>query len=485
MENALRIELTPTFSFEVDQKLDAIDNQLQIIDDQIDNYTNHADKLDYTIAICSGIIAGIIDILFVGKLDLAANYEWSSEQINSFVIHIAKSQGFSGDNLDGAIRFLEKFGTPSDSVYSALGGARQHHLWDFAHHASPVGLAFSLLTQFTGNAYGTNTAGAFISVPITDTTFIGSNFSSKITFGLVYWVLHLASDMAGSSGTPGGGTGIPGPILSVVKLLSSSPLFNDREQVNKLSLNVSKLFNGTLLADRGPDGKMLRDAAGKPLIHKMDLRGELGLLHALGKQSLPIIVNEALVRGFYFVNRLVDELKTCQHIKDINWKHLSPTGNRTIERMILISTGTFIAVDTVDAAIEGAINCKGTWAEFARQAIIRLNFVGVGRFTVALGTDAIMGIKKHIKLKDRMILKNQILSLLQVKLYRGEVLLWTTVKEAHCSMSEFEQALTTALLQISSDAEDFQESISGIAQTDFTSLEGFNPGLTSEILSIL
>ena len=132
MDENMKIELKPQFDFEsecksveveiinpknlVDARLDEIDNQIADLDISIDKLTNHADKLDYAVSVASGIIAGIIDILFVGKFDLQEGRDWSSEKINDFVTTVAKKQGYEGDDLQGAIRHLEKFGAPSDSV---------------------------------------------------------------------------------------------------------------------------------------------------------------------------------------------------------------------------------------------------------------------------------------------------------------------------------------------------------------------------------
>ena len=501
MDENIKIELKPQFDYEsecksveleiinpknlVDARLDQIDNQIADLGISIDKLTNHADKLDYAVSVASGIIAGIIDILFVGKFDLQEGRDWSSEKINDFVTTVAKKQGYEGDDLQGAIRHLEKFGAPSDSVYNDFGGGLQHHLRDFAHHASPVGLVFSMLTQFTQKAYGTNTAGAFIVVPIDKTTFIGDSVPTKITFGLVYWVLHMASDMAGSSGSPGAGTGIPGPILSIVKLLSSTPIFNDKEQVNELSLKVSKLFNGSLLAERGSDGKILKGADGKPLIHQMDLRGELGVMHQLAKQALPVIVNEAFVRGFYFINRLIDEVKDKQSLKEVDWDKTIPFGKRTIERMMTIATGTFTAIDTLDAVIEGAIYSKANWAEFGRQVVLRLNFVGIGRFTIALGTDAFMGLRKGKKSRERMLLKAESLYLLEAKMYYGDQLMWTAVQDAGQSVDSLFEAMQKLSTQIAEDMKAAQGSIREIENVDVSAIDANNKDLTTEILDIL
>ena len=501
MDKSMKLQLTPKSEFDaecksievemlnssctVDERLDEIDCQIEELDSSIDKLTNHADKTDYVVAVISGVIASIIDAVFVGKFDLQEGRDWSSEKINDVVLNIAKKNGYDGDDLQGAIRHLEKFGAPSDSVYSDFGGALQHHLRDFAHHASIVGLIFSMLTQFTKKAYGTTPDGAFQIVPINDTTFIGDTIPKKITFGLIYWILHMASDMAGSSGAFGAGTGVPGPILSIVKLLSSAPIFNKKGQTNELSLKISKLFNGTLLADRDTSGKILKDENGKPLIHQMDLRGELGVFQQLGKQAIPVIINEALVRGFYFINRLIPELKQHKSIKDIDWKKTIPFGNRTIERMMTIASGTFCAVDALDAVIEGAINSKANWVEFGRQVVLRLNFVGIGRFTVALGTDAVMGLSKDKKSRERMLLKAESLYLLEAKLFCGDKLMWTACKDANKSIDELYDAMQRMSVQITENVSAIQQSIQQVAALDESELEKNNQGLTKDILDIL
>lgn len=68
----------------------------------------------------------------------------------------------------------------------------------------------------------------------------------------------MASDMAGSSANAGAGTGLPGPILSLAKELSSLPIFNNSDAVKDLKVNISKLFNGTLLAKRDENGNIMR-----------------------------------------------------------------------------------------------------------------------------------------------------------------------------------------------------------------------------------
>ncbi|AFS77512.1 hypothetical protein Curi_c04370 [Gottschalkia acidurici 9a] len=421
---------------EVDERLAIINHKVEELNAEIDRLTNHADGLDYTIAVASGIIAGAIDIFYVREFSLDRGKEWSNGKVNNFVMNLAKKKGYKGDDLQGAIRHLEQFGTPSDSVTAQFGGGKQHHLRDFAHHPTPVGLTFSLLTQFTGMAYGTNTLGAFQVVPVENKSFIGENFPEKITFGLVYWFLHMASDMVGSNVNAGAGTGLPGPILSLVKELSSLPIFNNSKAIQELRVNISKLFNGTLLAKRDENGKIMKGPDGKPLIEKFDLRTEVGVAYEIGRQAIPVVVNEALVRGFYFLRRLIQQLKEKESLKHIEWKKTLPFKNRTIVRMMTIATGTFTAIDLADAGIRAVIKSGGFNPATLGNFILRVNFVGIGRFAIAVTTDVAMGIKKSKKENERIRLRGEGLQLLNAKVFYKEADMWIAAENIDKAIEE-------------------------------------------------
>lgn len=315
------------------------------LDKQIDMLKSQADVLDYLVAACSGLLCGALDVLWVGDFDLAGGREASSEAINGLVTKIARIAGYDGDDLTGAVRSLEKLAPiPSDANTSDFGGGLQHHLRDFSHHPTLAGLVFSLLTQFTGRSYGVNTAGAFFAADVPERAFglIGKTVPEKIMFGTLRWFLHLTSDMAGSSSTAGlsGGMGIPGPLLSLAKELSATPLFRNISIGNvSLSEFLSKLFNGTLLAGHDETGRIVK---GTEL--RFDLRGELGALSELGRQAIPVIANECVVRGFYLLRHLASEIarvhpRTLEDMRRIAWESVRPFGNPTIDRMLTIATG--------------------------------------------------------------------------------------------------------------------------------------------------
>lgn len=347
-----------------------------------DDTVDKAESLDYIIAASSGLITGLLDVFWVGEISLQRAESWGKEKSEEIVVKAAKLVGYKKDSLDGAIRFLEKkYPMASDGATPEFGGSLQHHLRDYAHHPTIAGLIFSILTQFTGYAYGTDTKGNFTLKNVSTHPGIGSDFTSKVFNGTVVWLFHLVSDMAGSSFTPGTGIGIPGPMISFLKEISTLPIVKELKVKYKgdsleLSKWISKLFNGDFF--EGNVGRL----KGR---QRFDLRLEMGLVNEISRQILPVVINECLVRGFYSMSRLLREVenKEVQSLKDIariNPDNFLPRNNKVLTRMITISSGTFLVVDFVGAAVYA----KGINKTF----LLHINYLGIGRFMFAIKTDA-------------------------------------------------------------------------------------------------
>ena len=375
----LQIELKPYNEATINTEYD-LDRIIFDLDSQIELLSSQADNLDYLVSVASGVLCSMLDILWVGEFSLERGRGIASDKIDGFVTKTAKMLGCKNDDLESAVKFLEKkFPIPSDGNTPDFGGGLQHHLRDFAHHPTIVGLMFSLLTQFTYKSYGTDTSGSFkiVDVPEVSRAFIGDDVPSKILFGTITWFFHLVSDVAGSSSSVGksGGTGIPGPMLALAKELSVLPIFkNMNVSENSLSVFLSKLFNGTLLAKHDENGTIIKET-----VLKFDLRGELGVGVELGRQAVPVVANDCIVRTFYFIRRLAMEIRSndIQSISDmnqINWDNVKPLNNPTIARMLTISTGVFTTIDVGEAVI-------------TQKYWVSINYVGVGRFAMAIGED--------------------------------------------------------------------------------------------------
>lgn len=363
------------------------ENLREVVEVDWTDNVKKADRTDYLLAITSGAIAGLIDSFFVGKFSLEHANKWGSDEINKFVKIVARRNGYEGDKLSGAITFMErKYAIAADSKTADFGGGLQHHLRDFSHHFSLCGLMCSIFTQFSSKVIGTDTNGKLLIVDLDDKNLIGKNFAEKVLFGIVHWFFHMVSDMAGSKSTAGKGTGIPGPILSLIKEASVLPCFRDRKiGEEEFYVWVSKLFNGTLLAKRDKNGKIIEAV-------RFDLRTEIGILQEFGKQSVPVLINECLVRGMYLLRRLnvaINEayINSVKDFENIDISELLPFNNRIIKRMVTVSSGTFLAVDSIDAAIKSAIKNKGINPKTIVDFAVNINYVGIGRFVIACKAD--------------------------------------------------------------------------------------------------
>ena len=351
---------------------------------EFDKSVDKAERADYIVAAAIGASAGILNIFWQKQFDLSEAHAWGKKKTESFVFDVAKVAGFKpdGKDLKDSIRFLEDmFPLASDRLTPEFGGGLQHHLRDFAHHPSPVGLLMSILAQFTGKGYGTDTSGAFVVLNLPADALIGKTFPEKLFYGTIIWAMHLVSDMAGSSGALGEGTGIPGPILSFLKELSALPIFKKEGADNAFSKWISKLFNGTLI----------RDADGNPI--RIDFRTELGVTDQVLSQTKSVIANECLVRGYYFLSRLKDEIsrndvRSLKDLERIDVKRVIPTDERSLIRMLTISSSVFVLTNLGIALGKAAVTSKGDFKKFAGGVLLNLNFVGIGRMAVTIASDS-------------------------------------------------------------------------------------------------
>ena len=433
---------------ETEERLAFIDDKVSELNSEIDILTNHANDIDYTIAVASGLLTGLLDSFFgedIKKLTdnkinskviggakeekikksieraqeqaKRKNLQLTSEQIKSIRESVEKqfTPNDSSDEeskriLTKAIRYLENNKESStDKIWNFKGSKitpESHHLDDLSHHASIVGLVASILTQFTRKGYFSDKHGSNFPIKIDEKKgdLIGENIPAKFVCGVSNWFWHLMSDVAGTNKNPGAGRGIPGPLMSLFKTASSLPILKEI----KLPEIANKIFEEA----------------------RFDFRKEIS-------SSIPVLLNDIIVRISFFVRRLIIELKGKDSFREVNWKNTLPFRNRTIVRMLTIASGTFIAVDIVDAAVRsGGVNAS---------CILRVNFVGVGRFAIAITTDTGMGVKKGIKENKRIDLIGEQLKLMNVKVSYKQADMWVFAKDARESIKEAYQMVVPAI----------------------------------------
>lgn len=187
---------------------------------------NSCDACDYLTAVACGAIGGLVDIFFVSTPEDSKLGKWTDQQVDNTVMAFARKMGWNPkekniNNVNSAIGFLEqrfkvnydqRLSTDVDNLFEIL--PKSHHMMSLAHSPDIIGLFFSVLNQFTSTS--TFVAGGTL-ITISTKTFElqGTTFISKIFSGVVNWFGHLMSDVAGSSGSHGRGTGIVMPFYEL------------------------------------------------------------------------------------------------------------------------------------------------------------------------------------------------------------------------------------------------------------------------------
>lgn len=495
---------------EIDERLSEVQDKIAVLNRDIDKLTNHADGIDYATAVMSGIITGMIDAIVVGKWNFANAKADAYEDVNRQVIDFAKKQpdyneycrsAIEGkgrprvkekdpNRLNTAIEFLEwKFHLPGDGAYSSgnfgIDGST-HRLDDFCHHPTLVGLICSVIVQFTGSTLYVNKFGKSVNIPITVNeygNFVGTNHVTKMFSGVINWFIscakamanrkgHLMSDIATESS-------LPGSFLSIIKELAATPAIQNKDfQINLARAFKNGIGDGKGQVDLGVFNSLFEGAQ-----NKIDIITENAIMHEIKRQTMPVIINEVLVRASYFIRRLIKELKEKQDVNSIEWKKVIPFNNRTIVRMMTIASGTFTTIDMADAAIHSISKMENPVTFFSNM-ILYVNFAGVGRIAIAIASDVGMGISRNAKRNQRMMLMNEQITLLNAKIYYKQAGMWIAAENTLKTLEEAYSMVekTTAILE--EEIKDINNSLDHIEKMA-SAIDEKNPGLIDEINDLL
>ena len=319
----------------------------------------HCDQYDYMIAATSGLIGGLIDILFVGMPGQSPLGNLTDEATNKSVQLFAKMNGWQGANSDkdptrSAIGFLERnFKVNYDQRYGAdvehffKMSTKNHHIKNLAHSPDLCGLFFSLLDQFQSTATfvgifdvlnddGIKIGESSKLIRINTETFElqGTNLISKIYCGFINWLGHLFSDVAGSSGASTRGSGIPIPFYSLLQFADFGSFGQHRQSFATLAVRAFE--------------------AGYDFRHGMAM-------------AIPVVITELLTRFMWSFKQRIYHQKA--------WLDCIPNGNvPELRRMLLVSHGTLCLMDGMDAALKSA----GQPIQF----LLRTNLIGWTKFSM-------------------------------------------------------------------------------------------------------
>lgn len=391
-----------TFSHSIQNEMEkallekeTLESQLNENLEQLRLLTPECDKLDYALAVSSGALCGVLDIFFVAKPGESSfsniTDKWFEERTKDF----AKLNGWNGEGgLSSAVRKLENvFKIPYDQTGMKEAGLqflgldmKNHRFKSLGHNPSILGLFFSVLDQFGDQEgsiahYVANGDLIIWKVPDGQYELRGKTIPAKLFSAVVNWFGHLISDMSGSSVSKGRGMGIPSPlwtwtndIIAIKRTLKIEPTDFDKH-FNQIALDL--------------------------YAQGYDTRYQTA-------QAIPVFINEMTVRLLYSVRRMIryySVTAASERTVKACWEACEPFSNATVKRMLTVAHGTFCLIDTGDAFIRGAATGAGTFN--VTEFFMRLNIIGIGRFTVSLYGEAERSINAHYLKKDVSFLNKE------------------------------------------------------------------------------
>ena len=342
-----------------DENIPDVD-QDTIYESAFEESVNENKKLYYGLAAASGVLTGTLTGLFPGKIENAA--ENSKQLAEKALKQAAKNLG-QGKNVQSLIETLQPL-IPSD-----INGMK-----DLASAPGLLGLAVAMAAQVGNQRYLISQNGELIFTPLDAKKTVKSpDIAGSLLFGFIYWFLQLvvreAEDEAGADKHY---KDIPAPLMKLAKKLAKLDMFR-----NLTTDYVSEII---------PIATYLASVAQ----HVSD--DDRDWSEHVKKQVFPVALNEALTRGSYLLLHLHREIaegkiKSLADLRKCDLNKLFPRENRTLLRMLTISSGTFVAVSTSIVAVRSAAQSAGNPAIFLARFAVSVNLVGIGRFIVALRKD--------------------------------------------------------------------------------------------------
>ena len=303
-------------------------------------YNDKCDKYDYLLSVGCGAIAGLVYIFFVGAPTDSKLQGWTDTQIDKTVMTFAKTVGWSPregkeKSVASAIGFLEKkFSVNYDQRHSGdvdrlfTMSAKNHHMKSLAHSPDIIGLFFSVLNQFTSTSSFLE-KGKLITIQTETYELQGHDFISKLFCGITNWFGHIMSDVAGSSGAVGRGSGVVIPFYELFQLCEFGD-FQVGKDRNTLAMVATKVFQ------EGYDARF-------------------GLTMAI-----PVILCELSIKLIWSIKQYFYHKRPLQECIP-NKRH------DDLRIMLIIGDGTLCLMDGADAVIRSG----GNWVNF----FLHLNIV--------------------------------------------------------------------------------------------------------------
>ncbi|MCD8120272.1 MAG: hypothetical protein LUE29_12500 [Lachnospiraceae bacterium] len=344
-----------------DYKFSTEENRRLLLED------DKCDKYDYLAAVACGALGGVIDVFLVGTPGNTTLGKWTDSQVNQAVMAFSKKMGWkptaaNANNVNSAIGHLERTfrvnydqRKPGDVGNLFNISPNSHHMMSLAHSPDIVGLFFSILNQFTStSSFVAN--GQLITIRADTHELQGGNLITNVICGIANWFGHLMSDIAGSSGSHGRGTGIVMPFY---------------EFFGFCKFGSFSTQSGT---------KDVSEIAMQAFTQGYDFRYGLAM-------AMPVVITDVLIKLIWGLRR---HFQYRYPIRDC----IPSSRHATLRMMLLTGHGTLCAIDAIDAGVRSG----GEPINF----FLRLNLVAWFRFVTLVLKEVLIRVGLSDALYDQV-----------------------------------------------------------------------------------
>lgn len=369
----------------------ALDAEISKVEQALKSYECNASMLDYAAAVISGILAGAVDAFLVGETSL---FDGTQRSIQDQAVEIVRKVLVRNTAN-------EKIMKPVMHKAADAGLLTEIPLLEeLAKRPTVLGLLAAVAVQIS--------RGGMVIKPDNKRKFLPEGISKEdgivltiiaVFVGILKWLSVISSDKNGK-------TEIRFKTLAkICGLIRSVPAFsavvnniekwqkqlpNEMRQGHKneeSDMGVEKVFcSFFMMLGTTPALKNTNLQKAVQMIQKGKQLGlhQMPVIKSLNRQMFPVLVNEVIVRTFFFGSRLAKELKANEDVNGIRWENVLPFGNRDIDRMMTVSSMTLSIADTADAAIRAAVDSCGDMVMFGSRFVTRFNYVAAGRAAIAI-----------------------------------------------------------------------------------------------------
>lgn len=393
-ENRTKEIISAEFVFSYDKDITALplpaeecSARIDEINTKLEKYVNIADKMDYAVAVGSGLLCGALDIYILPT-------------VKTVYPHIKN----------------EKLEQKALQILNQLKKTPTIH----AGEPNAMGLFEGILNEFVKKS----STKKFENELRAEDGIIDLNLTYAA--GLVFrYLLKWMTATAKRGPAVIDASDLPEIIKKLLYLLSE----NQTAQTLFEQLQKGKIeFDTSALKSNGvPDNitdfvnrfesklnkKLFKSTEDFHLKYKSPIPPSFDI-HLYITQAVSVLLNEIIVRGFYFIRHVLIELENCNDPDRIDIEKVLPFDNKTITRMMTIATLTYSAADMTDAAVRAALESGGCAPLFAAGFKSRVNTVGVGRAVIAVVKDVSMENEEKELLRQRREL-TEIMSAKQVE----------------------------------------------------------------------